>query len=160
MAKKKRYVLHPHPQANKALLRFARAVKREIHGWNIREIARRLKVNHKYVRDNLVNGIEPPDTTPEGRAARVKMFMPERRKTEKQLVQCPQCKRMVSVTKAGKPRAHSPCMTKPQPEWKRRWMAIPKRQRDAWIEYVMNDEKLYKSLIAWMNKHEAKEPSR
>jgi len=72
----KKYRLHFHPQANKKLVKYARQVKRELHTWEIiREIARRLDVDHRYVRENLTKGIEPTDSTPEGRATRVKLFM-------------------------------------------------------------------------------------
>jgi hypothetical protein len=71
----KQFILHIHPQANRKLKRFARSVRREIGYWNMREIARRLDVNVRYVSDNLERGIEPPDTTETGRVTRVKMFM-------------------------------------------------------------------------------------
>jgi hypothetical protein len=66
-----------HPNANRKLVRFFRRVKRETHSWNIRETARRRDVNVKYVYDNLIHGIEPPDTTDKGRQARVKIFLKE-----------------------------------------------------------------------------------
>ena len=48
---------HIHPNACKKLARYFRAVRRETGAWNIRETARRLDVNQKYVHDNLINGI-------------------------------------------------------------------------------------------------------
>ncbi len=73
----KKFTLHMHPGANRKLKRFARNVRREIGYWSLREIARRLDVNVRYVSDNLERGVEPPDTTEAGRATRVKMFMSE-----------------------------------------------------------------------------------
>lgn len=61
-----------HPNANKALVRYARKVHRETGTWNYREIARRLDVNVKYVWQNLTQGIEPPM---ENTDVRKKLFM-------------------------------------------------------------------------------------
>lgn len=64
-----------HPNANKKLARLFRQVKRETGAWNIRETARRIGVNQRYVDDNLIKGIEPTDATENGRMVREKMFM-------------------------------------------------------------------------------------
>lgn len=66
-----------HPNACKKLARYFRQVKRETGAWNIRETARRLDVNQKYVHDNLIHGIEPTDTTESGRETRRKIFLKE-----------------------------------------------------------------------------------
>jgi hypothetical protein len=83
--KAKKYKLVIHPNANKKLARFARQVKREYGQWSIREIARRRNVNPRYVLDNLVHGIEPPDTTEKGREVRVRLFMKERKPKPKEI---------------------------------------------------------------------------
>lgn len=83
MAKKFRIKFHKN--ANRKLVRYAREIRRELGTWQIiREIARRLEVNHRYVSDNLIKGIEPPDTTPEGRATRIKLFMKEHKPKPRQ----------------------------------------------------------------------------
>jgi len=64
-----------HPNANRKLVRLFRKVRRETGAWNIRETARRLGVNQRYVDDNLMKGIEPTDATENGMEVRVRMFM-------------------------------------------------------------------------------------
>lgn len=75
----KKYRPHIHPNACRKLVKFFRQVKRETGTWNIRETARRLGVNQKYVQENLIHGIEPTDATESGRAVRVKIFLKERK---------------------------------------------------------------------------------
>jgi hypothetical protein len=62
-----------HPNASRKLARLFRQVKRETGAWNIRETARRLGVNQKYVHDNLIHGLEPTDATDSGREIREKI---------------------------------------------------------------------------------------
>ena len=64
-----------HPNACKKLVRYFRQVKRETGTWNIRETARRLGVNQKYVHDNLLHGLEPTDATESGRETRARIFL-------------------------------------------------------------------------------------
>jgi hypothetical protein len=71
----KQYRPKIHPNACRKLVRFFRQVKRETGQWNIRETARRLDVNQKYVQENLIHGIEPTDATESGRVTRVKIFL-------------------------------------------------------------------------------------
>lgn len=73
----KKFVLHIHPSVNRKMKGYAWAVRRELGEWRLREIARRLGVNPRYVHDYLTNGIEPPDTTEQGRRVRVAMFLRE-----------------------------------------------------------------------------------
>jgi len=93
----KKYRPKIHPNACRKLVRFFRQVKRETGQWNIRETARRLDVNQKYVQENLIHGIEPTDATESGRAVRVKIFL-----------------------KAYKPKPRKPKAPDLRPEWLKR----------------------------------------
>lgn len=74
-----------HNKVNQKMQTFAGNVRRELGYWNIREIARRLDVDHRYVRDYLKQGKEPPDTTIQGQTTRLKLFLPQmkRKKTQR-----------------------------------------------------------------------------
>jgi hypothetical protein len=73
----KEFVLHIHKQVNRKMKRFAWDVRRELGHWSLREIARRLDINPKYVHEYLTDGIEPPDSTETGKFARRQMFLRE-----------------------------------------------------------------------------------
>lgn len=85
------YEMHNiHPAAPKRLVS-------EFHkaGWNERELARRRKVNIKYVSDLIRRGIEPTDRTVKGQEARTALFLPRlkqkpRVKKEKPIVLSPE----------------------------------------------------------------------
>lgn len=49
-----------------------------------RKLARRLDVNDLYIHNLLINGIEPTDQTANGRALRVKLFLPKRKRKPRQ----------------------------------------------------------------------------
>ncbi len=147
-----------HENTNRKVARVLRDVKRETGVWNQREVARRLDVNPKYININLRYGIEPPDSTAEGRETRVKMFMSERRKKIKLMVACPRCGQVVSEKLSGQPRAHfdqrgKPCGATPKPLWQQRLRAIPKNQRDSFLEFLFTDQ--YKWVVKWIADHQA-----
>jgi integrase len=75
----------------------ARSVKRETGVWNLRETARRLGVNQRYVSEAL-RGIEPKDTTEYLRAVRVKLGYPKhKRKVRSSTTRAPAPEWMVKV---------------------------------------------------------------
>jgi hypothetical protein len=77
-----------------------RSVKRETGDWNIRETARRLDVNHRYVIEAL-RGIEPTDATENGQTVRVKLGYPKhKRKTYTITTRTPAPEWMVKVKRA------------------------------------------------------------
>lgn len=57
----------------KKLARIALHVKRETGKCTIRELARRLEINPKYLHDYLKKGIEPTDKTEHGQSLRIKL---------------------------------------------------------------------------------------
>jgi hypothetical protein len=95
----KKYRPHIHPNACRKLARFFRQVKRETGTWNIRETARRLGVNQKYVQENLIAGIEP--TNPDIREL---ILLP--RKPKKRFGDCSQCGKPVELTIKGELQSH------------------------------------------------------
>ena len=72
-----------HSNSTKLVRRTLLVVKRETGQWSIRETARRLKINPKYVFDNLIHGIEPTDRTQKGQEVRQKLGLPRLKKKEK-----------------------------------------------------------------------------
>jgi len=72
-----------HSNSAKTVRRTLLVVKRETGVWSIRETARRLKVNPKYVFDNLKYGLEPTDRTEKGQEARVKLGLPRLKKKQR-----------------------------------------------------------------------------
>ena len=88
-----------HPLACRKLVRIFRQVKRETGRWNIRETARRLGVNQKYVHDNLMKGIEPVNAD-----IRELLLLP--RKPKKRFGECA-CGKSVELTIKGELQSHS-----------------------------------------------------
>lgn len=121
MATKKRttYKIKFHPKANKKLVQYAKAMHKEMKTWEIiREMERRLGVNHKYISNNLTKGISPSYLTDTGRAARKAMFMRE-----------------------IPPRQHkAKAPGQPTPEWMKLWRKVPKQVRDTLLKGLMTNK--------------------
>src|SRR5574339_738319 len=75
--KRKKYRPIIHPNASKFVVRTFKKIK------TIRGTARQLDVNPRYVHDNLIKGIEPPDTTEKYCIVRKKMKLPAKIKRPK-----------------------------------------------------------------------------
>ena len=108
-----------HPKASKRLITFVKRMKKELKRWpSMREIAHRRDVNQRYVADDLLRGIEPPDTTETGRVARLALFLRPFK---------------------PKPRRKPGDTVKHIPQWMAAWRRVPKEKRDALLKGLMEN---------------------
>jgi len=82
--------IHP-ATPSKLITAFRNAQNRNGQGWKINVLAARLHVNVGYLHKLIKHGIEPPDDTDKGQAARVAMFLPRhKRQTKRERTKLPE----------------------------------------------------------------------
>ena len=94
---------------------FRKAKNRKGEGYKIHILAEDMQINVRYLFDLIANGKEPTDQTENGRAIRVKMFLPRRKHR----------KRGEAVRQYTEP-----------PEYIKWWRSLKKAARRAYIQNI------------------------
>lgn len=105
-----------HSNTSKLVIRTLYRVKRELGIWNIREVARRLNVNPKYVYYNIIGGFEPTDKTEKGQETRKRLGLKP--------------KKPIAKVKTDKPKVI-------KPDYIVTWEHLPKEERHKVIKQYL-----------------------